>query len=278
MMPELHAVAVLFDQDPVYDGYSGSLLFHAQTASFDDSSSDGATARRRVLSIGPDVALPARRVISLYNERWVVGNGTPDGFLGAVIRQHYTMKKVTDLFSLLTPAQMLAAAAGTQAYGQRIYLKDIVNSLTDSQYDTQWNLFVAPSEPAGKGTFVRDSNGKLFHVRNDYLPVEGLRILQSDTIDQGLVSVSFETGSYNPVTEVRAGGTTVANCLPMEIPKFYRFRALSDTPTQAGDMTLFVPTAVALAQGMEFTMAAEKWRVVNFQPEADAQVALVRRA
>jgi hypothetical protein len=276
---DLHGAATFFDTDPIHDGYSGAFLFYAQVSSFDDSSSDGATNRRRILSAGPSVVIPARRVVSLFGDRWIVGTGTPDGYGGEIIRQHFNTKRATDLLALLTPAQALSAAAGTSVYAQKMYLKDIVNSLTDSEYDTQWNIFVAPGEPAGKGSFLRDASGRLYRVRNDYVPTEGLRILQSDELDTDAVqSCVFDTGTYDPVTETTTAGTTTVNCVQVDVPKFYRFRHLSDGQTQPGDLALFVPTSVALRPGMTFTMAGVKWRVRHFQPEIDAQVALARRA
>jgi hypothetical protein len=276
---DLHDAAVFFDNDPVLDGYSGAYLFDAQVASFDDSSSDGATNRRRVLSTGPDVTIPTRRVVSIHGDRWIVGTGTPDGFLGDVIRQHFNTKRATDLMALLTPAQALAAAAGTAAYAQRMYLKDTINALTDSEYDAQWNIFLAPGEPASKGTFLRDANARLYRVRNDYVPTEGLRILESDELDADAVrACTFSTGTFDPITETMSAGSSTVNCIAVDTPKFFRFRHVSDERIQPGDMALFVPAAITLKQGATFTMAGVLWRAMSVQPEIDAQVAHVRIA
>lgn len=276
---DLHDAATFFDTDPFYDGYTAAFAFYGQTASFNDASSDGATNRRRVLSTGPAVVIPTRRVVSLYGDRWLVGTGTPDGFVGATIRLQYTTKRATDLVALLTPAQALAASAGTSAYVQKMYFKDVVNTLTDSEYDAQWNIFVAPAEPASKGTFVRDAAGRLYRVRNDYLPTEGLRILQSDELDSDAIqSCVFNTGVENVVTEVVAAGTTTLNCIQVDMPKFYRLRHVSDAKIQPGDVALFIPSSLTLKQGMTFTMLGSRWQVLDFQVEIDAQAAHVRKA
>lgn len=277
---DLHDVATYFDTDPVTDGYTDEYLFDIQVSSFDDSSSDGATNRRRVISTGPEVVMPARRVLAMYGDRWIVGLGTPDGFGGEVIRQHFNSKRATHLLALLTPGQAVAAAAGTQSYAQLMYFKDDINPLTDSAYDAQWNIFVAPDEPASKGTFLRDTvSGRLYRVRNDYLPTEGLRLLQSDELDLDAVQPCvFDTGTFNPVTEVTTAGTTTVSCIQMDVSKFYRFRHISDEKVQPGDVALFVPSSLSLKLGMTFTMAGAKWHVVGMQAELDAQAALVRRA
>lgn len=276
---DLHGAATYFDRDPILDGYSGEALFDAQVASFDDSSSDGATNRRRVLSTGPDAVIPPRRVVQLHGDRWLVGTGTPDGFLGEVIRRHYTMKRVTDLLALLTPGQAVAAAAGTPAYAQKMYFKDTSNALTDSEYDAQWNVFVSPYEIVGKGYFLRDVGGRLYRVRNDYLPTEGLRILQSDELDLDAVqSCTFDTGVEDPITEAVTASTTTVAGIQLDVPKFYRFRHVSDDKIQPGDVAIFLPSSLSLKQGMVFTMQSRTWRVQTFQPEMDAQVAHARLA
>jgi hypothetical protein len=276
---DLHGAAIFFDTDPITDGYTGSPLFDAQASSFDDSSSDGATSRRRILSTGPDIVIPTRRCVVLDGAQWLVGLGTVDSFGGSPIRQHFTMKRVTDLVALLTPAQAVAAATGTPAYCQKMYFKDTSNALTDSEYDAQWNIFVAPGEVVGKGYFLRDRLGILYRVRNDYLPTEGLRILQSDQLDiEAVQSCVFDTGTFNPVTEARTAGTTTVTGIQVDMPKFYRFRHVSDETIQPGDVALYLPASLALKQGMTFTMAGVKCRVMAFQAEMDAQVAHVRRA
>jgi hypothetical protein len=276
---DLFDAASYFDNDRMYDGYTGAYLFDAQAASFNDASSDGATNRRRVLSTAADVVMPTRGVLLTNGDRWLVGTGTPDGFQGEVIRRHYTTKRATDLLAVLTPAQALAAAVGVAAYAQKMYFKDVVNSVTDSEYDVQWNIFMAPAESARKGYFLRDSGGRLYRVRNDYLPTEGLRILQSDELDTDAVqSCTFNTGVENVVTEVVAAGTTAVTGIQVDMPKFYRFRHLSDERIQPGDVALFLPTSLTLKQGMTFTMAGKRWQVMTFQPEMDAQAAHVRLA
>lgn len=276
---DLHDAATFFDEDPINDGYSGAFVGNAQTASFDDSSSDGATSRRRVLSTGPAFTIPTRRVVELYGDRWLIGQGTPDGWAGSTIRRHYTMKRATDLMALLTPAQALAAAAGVPAYCQKVYFKDTANALTDAEYDTFWNVFVVPAEPAAKGTILRDAAGRHYRVRNDYLPLEGLRVCQSDALEPNAFQVcTFNTGTYDPVTETQTAGTSAVNGLWIEPGKFYRYRHKSDQQVQPGDLNVLVPTSLSVLPGATFMMLGKKWVVLTVQPELDAQVLHTRLA
>lgn len=275
---DLHDASLYFDQDQLYDGYSGEALFACQTASYDDSSSDGATVRRRVMSFGPGLSLPARRVVTLYGERWLCGDPVTDGFQGEAIRQSTVMKRANVTMAILTPSQALSGAAGTSVYAQKVYFKDIANALTDAEYDTFWNVFVAPGEPAVKGSFLRDGDGILYRVRNTYVPTEGLRICQSDELDAGSrLTAIFDSGTYNPVTETRVAGTTAVNAIVVEMSKFFRFRHKSEQDSQAGDRMVVIPTSYTPKVGDRFTMNSEKWQVLSFQAELDAQALHVRR-
>lgn len=268
---DLAAASTFFDEDPVSDGYTGTFLFYGQTASFDDSNSDGATNRRRVLSVGPTVVAPARRVIEMYGDRWIMGVGTPDGWMGEVVRQHFSMKRATDLVAVLTPGQALAAAAGTATYIHKHYFKESVNTQTNADLDTFWNVFIAPGEAAERGTILRFADGTLFRVRNEYLPVEGLRVLQSDQLEAGcLTTASFDTGTFDPITETRTAGTAVVAALQIEPSKFYNYRHLSDPHTSKGDLMVFVPTSLTPKSNAIFVMDGQRWRVVTVQAEMDA--------
>lgn len=268
-----------FDRDPISDGYTGAFLFKGQTASFNDASSDGATNRRRILSIAPNLVMPTRRVLSIYGDRWVVGTGTPDGFMGFPMRVQFTMKRVTDLMTLLTPQEALTGALGTAAYIQKQYYKDTVNPITDSEYDTHWHVFVAPGEPVGKGSFLKDAAGTCYRVRNAYLPLEGLRLCQTDQLEanaSALVTLGAQT--YDPVSDSFSGGTSLVNGIMVEPSKFYRLAHMSEATFQAGDLALFLPAAAAVKANTTLTMNGKSWRVLDVQPELDAQVAHVRLA
>jgi hypothetical protein len=232
-----------------------------------------------VLSVGPDVVIPTRRAVQMYGDKWLVGIGTPEGFQGSVVRQYYAMKRVTDTMALLTPNQALTGAAGTSVAAHKFYFKDVVDGLTSAEVDTFWNIFVAPGEAAAKGSFFKDAGGRLYRVRNDYLPVEGLRVCQSDILEAGaLLSATWSTGALNPITDTVSAGSTTVNALALETPKFYRFRFMSDPSLQKGDMAVFVPATITPKQGDVFTMGGKQWRALTVQAELDAWAVHARLA
>lgn len=275
---DLHDAAVYFDEDPVYDGYTGALLFSGQATSFDASKGDGSSFRRRSLSVAPGTVLPTRQVLSVYGDRWVAGYGTPDGFGGEEIRLGFNLKHATDNLAILTPAEALAAAAGTSAWVQKLYLRETVNMQTDSDFDPQWNIFVAPGEPVVKGTFFRDGDGKLYRTREEYMSIEGLRVAIGDQLDDPLLSATFQGGTYDPVSDTHTGATVTVAAIKLDITKLYRLRERSDGLTAPGDIAVLVPTSAGAKGGSRFTLAGRTWIAQSAQAELDATLLHARGA
>jgi hypothetical protein len=277
---KLKNVAKMFDTCPVYDGYAPTtFLWKCQFSSFNDTNAVGSTSTRRVLSIAPGLRLPERRVIKVFEDRWIIGDGNPDEWRGEVIRQSFNMKKATDLSAILTPAQACLATVGTPAYSQKIYLKDTVNNLNDADYDLFWNVYFSPTEPMARGYFVRNGS-TLLRVRNHYLPLEGLRIAQCDEIDSGPHSVTFQTGTINPVTEVRASAPVAGVALIMlDFTKAYAYQTQADPRVATGDMAAIVAASqITPKVDDRFTLAGREWRVLNTEAQHDAWLLHVRRA
>lgn len=271
-------VARFFDKESAYDGYTDALLFKCQFSSFTNSSADGSTNRRRSLSTASDVVIPTRRCIRLGGDRWIVSTSTDDSFQDSIVRVNYDMKRVTHLLNILTVAQACASGSGTQAYAQLHYFKDSSNSLSDSEIDTFWNVFFAQSETLWKGAFLRDASGRLYRVRQDYQVTEGFVIAQTDQLDDGaLVTATFKTGTFDPVTDTFGSGTQAVPVIQFEPSKFYRFRQKAEYDLRPGDRAVFVGSLTPKV-GQQFTMQSKLWQAVVVQPEGDGYAIHARLA
>lgn len=274
----LRAAAQYFDDTPVYDAYTGEYLWPCQFSSFNDANAVGSTSTRRVLSIAPGLELPARRAIKVFDDFWLVGDGNPDSWKGEVIRQSFNMKKATALVNVLTAAEACAGAVGTQAYAQAIYFKDTVNSLNNADYDPFWNYFISPSETVGKGSFIRDG-ARLLRVRSSYLPLEDLRIAQSDEVDAGPLTASFLPGTYDPATDSFSGAATAAQVVVMDFTKLYSYLTQASERVASGDMNALVPKATLTPQvGRSVTFSGVTWKITGVDSEQDCWLLHLRRA
>lgn len=275
-MPELFDVACHFDDISISDAYTGTHAFKGQFSSFEESSPDGTTSKKRTLSVKPGTAIPARRTISFLSEVWIVGDGNVDGIYDRAIRTAYWMKKSTGLVTRKTPAQLCNNLAGVQFHASRNYLKDTVNGVSDTEYDPFWDVFTALNEGTAKGHFLLQDS-KLVRVRGCHDEASGFTLAQCDELDAGaLVSVSITTGNtYNPITDTYSGTSSTVTGVLMEASKFYRYATKADEKYNSGDMTLIL--AVSQPAGTLITIGGVTWRVQNVQAELDGYALHIRR-
>jgi len=269
-----------FDDDPVLDGYTGALLFHGHTSAHDDHTSSGATARRRTLSSVPDTVPPARAVVALYGDVWLITDSNLDSFEGVPIRRSYGLKKSTGLMTALSPAHACLGQPGTDFHAHREYFRDNQDAKSSSDWDTMWNIFCPPGEPVAKGSFLRQG-GTLYRVRNCYTTVEGLRVAEADQLDaDALQSVTFLGGVLDLVADAITAAGTTTTVLQTDMQKFYALRTQAEgADVRAGDRAVFVAkSALMPVVGTEFTMLGQRWRTNAVISEQDAWVLQARLA
>lgn len=268
-----------FDQDEVRDGYTHSLLFWGHTLPHDDHTSSGATARRRTLVTSPETVAPARRVVLINGEYWLVGNSNPDSFQGEVTRLNFGLKKSSGLARLLTPAEAALKAPGRTLHIQREYFRDVANAQTDSEWDTMWNVFCPFNEPAAKGMFLRLGTS-LMRIRNLYSSVDEFKVAEADELDaDALQRIEFiKKAKPNLVTGAQASESVFVDAIQIDFPKSYSFRLESEAKGEPGDKAVIVAKqSVTPAVGAGFTMAGASWRVMSVVSSGDSWMLHARR-
>lgn len=277
---EFGAVASFFNNDPVYDAYTGAYLFSCHSKAATDQTSAGAAIRRRAMTTEVGVSAPARGVITLLGEPWLMGSSTVDSFQGVEIRRVWDIKRGSDSMDILTPAQACAGAAGTQIYAQKELYRDSGNPKTYSDWVPLWGVSVTPVDGAdARGKFLRQGT-TLFRVRGEFSEVNGLFVLQADEFDpDARQPATFITASLDLVTD-RVGTTSVT--LPVvqtDSLNFYRYRTQAESDLRPGDRVVFVAAAsIAPQPGSQLTMLGATWRVLSTIIEGDARVLRVRLA
>lgn len=275
---EFAAVTSFFNNDPVYDAYTGAFLFYGHSKAQNDRLSAGATTRRRSLTTDPAAVMPARGVVSMLGDAWIAGTSNVDGFLGDAVRRIWSLKKSTGLAEIISPAQACAGSPGVSLHIQKEMSNNDVNAGSFSDWGSFWDLYAAPSESATRGQFVRDSS-TLYRIRNAYADIEGFLILEADQFEaDALQTAIFTTAGVPDLVTDRM--TTVSTTLPVvqtDSMKFYRYRTEVEADTKPGDRVVFVASASITPQpGSELTMLGARWRVLTSVTELDARVLRVR--
>jgi hypothetical protein len=276
---EFSAVASYFNNDPVYDAYTGAYLFNCHSKANTDQTSAGATIRRRSMTTTVDVTAPARGVITLLGEPWLVGNSTVDSFQGVEVRRVWDIKRGTSALEMLTPAQACADAEGVGLYAQKELYKDSGNPKAYSDWDPLWSISVARAEADGaRGKFLREGT-KLYRIRGTYAEINGLAVLEADELDADARqdATFITTGRLDLQTDKLE---VISNTLPVvqaDSLKFYRYRVQAEADNQPGDRVVFVAAAsIAPVPNSELTMMGMRWRVLTTIVEQDARVLRVR--
>lgn len=268
---EFSSIASFFDQDEVFDAYTGQLLFLAHASAHDDHTSSGATSRRRTLTAAVAASAPARRAVRWYGTYWVVGNSNTDGFQGAEVRRNFGLKKSTGLVRALTPGQACLAAAGVALHAHKEYYRDMTDAATSADMDVMWNVFCPLGEPVLKGVFL-EQGGALMRVRNVYQSVDEYLVAEADQFDadarqaavfSGPAALEFDTAA--------APSTTTVNVIQTDSQKFYVFANEAEAGSKPGDRTIFVAkSSLTPVVGQTLRMLGVDWRVVTVVSESDA--------
>jgi hypothetical protein len=274
----LSSASRYFERDFVYDGYTGSFLFQAHITVPDAKASAGSAPRRRIMRVPPGTAAPARNVVQIYTEFWIVGNSNVEGFNSQQANLSFGLKKSTGLMTFLTPAQACLGTSGTDFHAQHLFYRDTSDPLTESERDTMYNVFCSPTEPIIKGAFLRQG-GVLYRVSNFYPTVDGYTTAEADGLEaDAYQSAQFTlNGTLDLVLDTKPTVTITTNVIQTDRPKFYRFRDLEESDRQPGDRTVFVAaSALTVLPGDQFTMLGQDWQVITVQAELDALALHVR--
>lgn len=282
---KLKNAAKYFDTLPIYDGYSGALLFKIQAATFMENNASGTTSARRIFSMAPELTPPSHSVILAMGELNLLGEQNPDEWKGTVIRKAFWVKSVTDAFRYLTPGQAALGTTGVLAHGQKKYLRETVNTQTDSQLDPMWDISLSASlsGTVKRGMFLLTGT-TLMHIRTVYVDVDGFLTCQSDELDEGPVSLTFTTSasSYNPVTDSYTNVSISTTGLVIDYAKSYVWKTQADFRGQPGDKTLVVAkSAVTSGVGQMLNINSGintgRWSVLNISDDSDAWLLHIRR-
>lgn len=265
--------AAFFNDDEVFDAYTGELLFMAHALAHDDHTSSGATSRRRTLVAAPDAVAPLRHAIRWYDTFWIVGGDNTDGFQGEQTRRSFGLKKSTGLMTAITLGQACLAlpGVGVTLHAHKEYYRDMTDAQTSADYDVMYNVHFAPGEPVVKGTILAQ-DGKYLLVRNLYDSADEFAVAEADAFDaDARQAVVFHTVSSLDFDTTSAGADVATFALQTDSSKFYLFRNLAEGFNQQGDRTVFVArSAVTPKVGDTFTMQGLRWRVLISTPYADA--------
>lgn len=277
---DIAGAAAYFDEVTCADAFTPATTFLGQLDLFDDSRRDGLTVLRRILSVAPSVSIPARRVLTIAGEQWIVGIHEDDSFRGSVVRQKYVVQRAHGACTIQTIAQLLSTG-GTASYAGKIWIKDAKELEVDSNLNGFYNIYLPSTETVAAGDVISVS-GRVHIVRNKLLSAAGFLVAESDELPAGcVVSSTYKVRTYAPSTDTwTLGSGLVSNALQMRFQSDYAYPSESAPKFEAGDTRLFVRKAVVAAAKVNdiVTLPDGTWAVRGVSDEGACHGLHLRRA
>jgi len=277
---DLAVASSFFDNDPLYDAYSGVYLYDGQFATYDGSQLDGSFIRRRTVSLAPDLVLPPRRVVTLYGEQWVLSDPIFDGFQGETIRQTMSARKCHQLYKVGTIKEILTGAlTARDIYAFARWTKSTAEAHT-SEMEPYYEFSFSLTESSIRGKLI-EADGKLWHARAASEVAEGFLLAEADLLagpDTPLARVTVDTVSaIDPVTLASVPGPSYPGVLVQRY-QFFRRQDQAEPLNHAGDMTLLVQDAPEFAAQHEVSIGGQRWSVIGRESVEEGFALHVRRS
>lgn len=250
-MMTLHEVARFADMTVFKDAYS-SATFFGQLLLFNDSTRSGPATKRRVLEVGPDVALPAKKTIteSLTGLTYIVSIPSYDYYNGTPIRAKYPVSPADGVIEIRTIGQLLANSGGiTDAYADLTYLRRVI--LEDqSSFEQGFDVFLSNYYSVDRGTIIK-FDGKYYRARQDSRKDEvGMTAVEVSQVHTPVGTATFQGAgtTFNPTNDSYTPPAAVPNVATFTESIFLDFvhEALGYVKLQPGDKAIsFLKATVA---------------------------------
>ena len=259
------------------DAY-GTATIYCQLAPLDLFKVDGVAVRKRQMSAADEAAIPARGVITIVNEQYLVGTGTPDFYRGQVIRRNYVIQGADGLANLHSISGALNSTAPVQAYVAKVFAKYLPDEANSSKYPPQYQIFLAGSENAPEDSLIELSS-EWFLIKESYVSTSGLRIALANRLDAPIFeTVTFGDRAYNPVTDAYTSSTSSIKILRVKWTEHYTYLSIGTEKYQSGDEQVFMLKSVTPVAPDTLTLSDGAWRILAVQDETTHWSCHVRRA
>lgn len=274
-------VAKYFDKTLCADAFTPATQFYGQLDVFDDSKRDGATVVRRVLSVASDVSIPARRVLTIDSQPWIVGQNEDDFWAGEVLRRKYVLQRADGAASIRTVAESIAGAGGTATYAAKLWVKDQKEVEQSSSMTGFFNVYLPTYESVDKGSIIVLSS-RLHLVRNTFVSAGGFLVCESDELEADAVAAATYKGhsAYDPATDTYTEGSVAVTVLRARWQADFDYTSEASPKFVRGDELVYVRASEVAAPAAQdkVTVDGVTYVVLAVRAEGTSWALHLRRA
>jgi len=258
---KVSAAARRFDKTPCYDAYTGELLFHAQLGLYDDSKRDSETAQRRILSVGPEVEIPLRRVVTFDGIKFIVGHANADTFMGRTIRLGYTVHEATALANVQTLAQAAANTPGVSTWAARAWVKNAAFSEQGSQLAPEHHIHFAANETVPDASLVTFA-GDVHVVRSSNTGAAGTLVTLCDQMPDASIGMgTITSGQWDPVQETWSGAPVAVRVIRLRWQSYFQYMNKGAPTFGPDDAQVVLPASANAKPGAILVLSDGTWYV-----------------
>lgn len=251
--------------------------FMCQLAPLELFKIDGVAVKKRSLSTAPDVTIPARGVISIGGEHYLVGTGTPDFWKGEVIRKSYVIQGADDMAELISIHGKLQGDTPVEAHAAVIFNRYLPESADSSKYPPQYQLFLSGSESAPANSLVKFDN-EWYLTKDSYISPSGLRIALVNKVDEpAFETITLANNTYDPITDTMTGTNSSVPIFRIKWQEHFTYLTKSSTDYVRGDMQVVMLKSSTAKAPDTLQLSDGKWRVLSAIDETTHWSLHVRR-
>ncbi len=273
---KLNNVSKFFDKTKAVDAYSALYSFKCQVEPLDMYRTEGTRIKIRNMSTAPGVTIPARRVIKIDDQAYIVSDSSLDHWSGEAIRSRYVLQGADHVVEIRTISQVLEDVAGVQAFASIDFNKYGTDERDSSRYHPQYHIYF------GKETVEEDyvvhTPSSNYLVKNSYLTPAGIVDALANELDDPVVQVSVSAGrAYDPVTDNYTATTSSVRAILVRWQEYLEYLTQGSTKYERGDAQLFVLPAVQTKAGDTVIISGEDFKVLSHLDRTGYRTLHIRR-
>lgn len=273
---KLKNVSKFFDKTKAVDAYNSSYSFKCQVEPLDMYRTEGTRIKIRNMSTAPEVVIPARRVIKIDDQAYIVSDSSLDHWSGEAIRSRYVLQGADHVVEIRTIAQVLENVPGVQAFASIDFNKYGTYERDSSEYHPQYYIYFG-KETVGEDVLIHTVD-RNYLVKNSYLTPAGIVDALANELDDPVVQVTVSTGrSYNPVTDSYTATTVSVRAVLVRWQEYFEYLTQGSTKYERGDAQLFVLPAVQAKAGDTVSIGGEDFRVLSHLDRSGYRSLHIRR-
>lgn len=275
---KLSAASRFFDRTVARDAYSPRSSFKCQLEPLDLYRMDGTRIKIRGMSTAPGLKIPARRVIEIDGQRYLVSDASSDQWAGEPVRDRYVIQGADYSVQIRTIPQVLDDAAGTTAYGSIDFNKYSTDERDSSEYHPQYHIFFGGTEIVEEN-YILTADGRSYLVKNAHRTTAGLKDALANLLDDPVIdAASFVSRAYNPITDTYTDTSTTVRCIRVRWQEHFNYLSQGSRKFERADMVVLMPLSVTPKAGDRVEIGGTPWEILSVVDRTGYQSLHIRRA